>query len=590
MSTPMNAQADAQFRNLPRICVSLVLSILLAPGPDLKSATGASLATPTSVSITLSRETNANLQASTGTMPPRTERWQQDEKKLNGDEHEGHDEGVDVTLVSPTMPSSGVPGVTLVAVTGEDFPKGETPVKVKIHLAPKVEGAGPNAFTSPTSIEKVAARTWRFVFTIPASVKLTRPTNYEVKVSGKLKKDRDEHHDGDNYGRKSEGEDGGNKLDSRNAASLTVEPVLVSKLVFTTQPANGSAGTPLANVVVQVQDASGNVVTGSTASITISSTPAGVGGTTTVAAVNGVATFSNLVFTTAGSYTLTAASTGLTSATSSAFTIGAGAATKLVFTTQPANGSAGTPLANVVVQVQDASGNVVTGSSASITITSTPAGVGGTTTVAAVNGVATFSNLVFTTAGSYTLTAASTGLTSATSSAFTIGAGAATKLVFTTQPANGSAGTPLVSVVVQVQDASGNVVTGSNALITISSTPAGVGGTTTVAAVNGVATFSNLVFTAAGSYTLTAASTGLTSATSNAFTIGAGAATKLVFTTQPANGSAGTSLANVVVQVQDASGNVVTGSSASITITSTPAGVGGTTTVAAVGGVATCGR
>jgi len=248
-------------------------------------------------------------------------------------------------------------------------------------------------------------------------------------------------------------------------ATVTVTP---SKLAFTTQPVNGTAGSPLANVAVSIEDASGAVDTTSTASVTISSTPAGVGGTTTAAAVNGVATFSALSFTKSGSYTLTGSSTGLTSATSSSFTIAAGTATMSAYTTPPANGTAGAPLGNVVVSIEDANGNVVTSSSASVTITSNPAGVGGTTTVAASSGVATFSNLTFTKSGSYTLTAVVSGLTSATSGSITIAPGTATQLVYTTQPVNGTAGTPLANVAVSVEDANGNVVTTSAASIVIS--------------------------------------------------------------------------------------------------------------------------
>jgi hypothetical protein len=58
--------------------------------------------------------------------------------------------------------------------------------------------------------------------------------------------------------------------------------------------------------------------------VTINSAPAGVSGTLTVNAVNGVATFSNLVFTTTGTYTLTASVSGLTAVTSSLISIGAG--------------------------------------------------------------------------------------------------------------------------------------------------------------------------------------------------------------------------------------------------------------------------
>jgi hypothetical protein len=56
----------------------------------------------------------------------------------------------------------------------------------------------------------------------------------------------------------------------------------------------------LSPVVVQLQDNNGNAITGSTAQVTISSTPSGVSGTVTANAVNGVATFSNLVFNSTG--------------------------------------------------------------------------------------------------------------------------------------------------------------------------------------------------------------------------------------------------------------------------------------------------
>jgi len=377
-------------------------------------------------------------------------------------------------------------------------------------------------------------------------------------------------------------------------AIVTVTP---SQLAFTTQPANGTAGSPLANVAVSVEDANGNVVPGSTASVTISSTPGGVGGTTTVAAVNGVATFSNLVFTKAGSYTLTAASTGLTGATSNSLTIAAGAATMSAYTTPPANGTAASPLANVVVSVEDANGNVVPGSTASITITSTPAGVSGTTTVTAVNGVATFSNLVFTKAGSYTLTSAGTGLTSATSNSFTIAAGAATTLAFTVQPTNAIAGAAITPAVqVSIEDANGNVVTTATNAVTIAigTNPGGgtLSGTATAAAVAGVATFSTLSIDKTGTgYTLAASSAGFTGATSTAFNVTPGTPAKLAFTVQPTNVVAGAAIAPAVqVSIEDAKGNVVTSDTSSVSITISAGGAfsgSSTTTVAASSGVAT---
>ena len=88
----------------------------------------------------------------------------------------------------------------------------------------------------------------------------------------------------------------------------------------------------------------------------------------------------------------------------------------------------------------------------------------------------------------------------------------------------GFAITPAVTVT--VQDAYGNTITSSNASIAVAigTNPGGgtLSGTKTVAAVNGVATFSTLSIDKAGTgYTLTAASSGLTGATSGAFNISA---------------------------------------------------------------------
>lgn len=75
-------------------------------------------------------------------------------------------------------------------------------------------------------------------------------------------------------------------------------------------------------------------------------------------------------------------------------------------------------MATVVVQVQDTYGNLVTASSASISLKSAPAGV--STAANAASGVATFSNLVINTSGAYTWAASSSGVTSATSNSFVI--------------------------------------------------------------------------------------------------------------------------------------------------------------------------
>jgi hypothetical protein len=92
--------------------------------------------------------------------------------------------------------------------------------------------------------------------------------------------------------------------------------------------------------------------------------------------------------------------------------------TQLKFAGPVSSWPPGTAIAPVMVQVQDPGGSLVTSSNASVTVTSNPAGV--SSTVTAVNGVATFNSLIFNTAGNYILTATSPGLTSATSNTFSI--------------------------------------------------------------------------------------------------------------------------------------------------------------------------
>ena len=395
---------------------------------------------------------------------------------------------------------------------------------------------------------------------------------------------------------------------SGTSASITISAAAANKLSFTQSPSNTVAGVAFASQpVVTVQDQYGNTVTTDTSSVTIAVT----GGTATLsgcaanpkAASAGVATFGGCTITTAGTYTLTATDGSLTSAVSGSFTISAAAANKLSFTTQPGGGTSNTAwTTQPTVTVQDAYGNTVTSSNASIIVAiGTNPGTGtlsGTMTVAAVNGVATFSNLsIDHVATGYTLTAASSGLTGATSNSFTITAGAASRLSFTTQPGGGTSNTAWTTQpTVTVQDAYGNTVTTATTQITLAiTTPAGANLTCTANPQNaaaGIDVFAGCRIDKAGTYTLTATATGLASATSNSFTITAGAANKLAFTTQPTNKVAGFAITPAVtVTVQDAYGNTVTSSNASITVAigTNPGGgtLSGTKTVAAVNGVAT---
>jgi hypothetical protein len=201
-------------------------------------------------------------------------------------------------------------------------------------------------------------------------------------------------------------------------------------------------------------------------------------------------------------------------------------------------------------------------------------------------------------AGSNTLTAtdaAASGVTGGTT--FAVSTAGASKLTLTTQPSNGTSGTALTTQpVVAVQDAYGNTVTSDTSNVSIAlTTPAGATLTCTAnpkAAVAGIATFAGCKVDKTGIYTLTATDGSLTSAVSTSFTISAGTASKLAFSTQPGNGTGGTALATQPsVTVQDTGGNTVTSDTSNVSIAlTTPAGATLTCTAnpkAAVSGIAT---
>ncbi len=389
------------------------------------------------------------------------------------------------------------------------------------------------------------------------------------------------------------------------SSTFAVSVGAASQLVFAQPPTNSAAGAAISPAIrVEVRDASGNLLTSSSANVTLAlgNNPGGstLSGTQTRAAVSGVATFNDLSLDRVGSgYTLLATSGALPSAESASFSVAAGTASQLVFLQQPSNTVAGAAITPAVsVAVRDASGNTVTSFSGTLTVSlgaGSPAGsvLAGTTSVTLASGVGTFSDLSIAQAGTgYSLQATVSGLSPVLSTPFAIQVGGASKLVLTQQPTNAVSGSSLSpSVVAEIQDAVGNRVA-STATVTVAfaNNPTGavLSGTLSRAAVGGVVTFNNLSVNLVGTgYTLRLSSGGLTAATSSAFDISAGAASRLAFTQQPSGTSAGSFLGIVTVEVQDAAGNRITGSSASVGLTiSGGAVLTGTTPRTAASGVA----
>ncbi len=379
----------------------------------------------------------------------------------------------------------------------------------------------------------------------------------------------------------------GDMLTAGTSGTFTVVAGTASKVVFGTQPSSTMAGAVITPAVTAlIEDANGNVVS-STANVTIAigTNPGGgvLGGTLTVAAAAGTATFSNLTISKGGAgYVLTATSSGLTSAASSAFNV---TATKLAITTiSPASPTAGSSF-SVTVQAQDPSGTATNVSAATAVTLSLATGsgtLGGTLTgtIAAGASSTTISGVTYTKAESgVSLTATRTSgdlLTAGTSSTFTVVAGTASKVVFGTQPSSTMAGAVIApAVTVLIEDANGNVVSSTASVtVAIGTNPGGatLGGTKTVNAVAGTATFSTLTVSKGGvGYTLTATSGTLTSATSSAFNV---TATKLAITTiSPASPTAGSSF-SVTVQAQDPSGTATNVSAATGVTLSLATGTG----------------
>src|SRR3989441_2355759 len=104
-------------------------------------------------------------------------------------------------------------------------------------------------------------------------------------------------------------------------------PSAATKLAFTVQPTNAAGAQPITPAVqVAVQDAVGNTVSAATNAVTVAlgSNPGGgtLGGTMTVSAVQGIATFADLRIDQPGSgYTLGVSAAGLSGATSTPFAV-----------------------------------------------------------------------------------------------------------------------------------------------------------------------------------------------------------------------------------------------------------------------------
>lgn len=350
----------------------------------------------------------------------------------------------------------------------------------------------------------------------------------------------------------------GNAVRSGSLMASTPFPS-AAKLAFTVQPKNGTAGTNLATITVEIQDTDGMVVGNATSAVAL--TVNGVTGfdPSPVAADKGVATFTNVRIDKAGTgYTLTATSGGLTPATSTAFDISHAPAAHLELTGLPSTLVSGTGQ-SVTVSVRDAYGNLVDDYSDTVSFTSTdaaatkPANYSFTT---ADKGQHTFPGVILRTEGSQSLTVSASGLTDGKQTT-EVTAAPAGKLVLTGLPAEVTSG-DTVSVTVEALDGSGARDTAYTGTVHFTSSdaravlPADYAFTGTDA---GIKTFSVKLITVATT-SLTVTDTVKTTFTATASTtVKWGSVSKLVLAS-PDTATAGTPF-SVTVSAYDAQDNLV---------------------------------
>jgi hypothetical protein len=385
-------------------------------------------------------------------------------------------------------------------------------------------------------------------------------------------------------------------------ATATERPA--ASLAFGQQPTNSLMGAQLMPAVtVKALDDHGRVVTGFTGSISIAfdANPgsATLGGTLSRNAVAGVATFNDLTVSAAGTgYTLAASSTGLATVASDAFDVEQVPAGLSLFAGGSQNANIRATLSPIVVKVADANGNGAPGVAVNFAVATGGGSVDVATAVTDANGLAQTTWTLGNTVGTQSITATSGTLAG---SPLTITAEAtplpAIGIAFVQQPTTAAVNATISpAVTVRAVDSDGGTVTGFAGIITVTfdQNPGNgtLSGTTSVAAVNGVATFADLSINAVGTgYELKASATALPAVSSSEFDVTPGAPAALAFVVQPSSAIAGSVITPAItVKVVDAFGNTVTTASTQVTIGFNgiiDALLAGTKTVNAVNGVAT---
>ena len=370
---------------------------------------------------------------------------------------------------------------------------------------------------------------------------------------------------------------------SGTETGITVKPAALAKLVVSGFPTGPIAGTAY-NFTVSATDPFGNVITGYSGTVTLTSTDPNASfspATYTFTPANaGIHSFSAM-FETAGLQSINAFdSTNNLSGSETGITVKPAALAKLVVTGFPASTTAGTA-GNFTVSATDASGNLITSYLGTVTLTSTDPNASFSpatyTFTAADGGTHTFS-ATLKTAGVQSIKASDTGNSSITGSlpGIVVQAAAARTLAVTGFPTTDTAG-GTAQVTVTAYDAYGNVAAGYTGTVAVSSSdghallPADY---TFTAGDAGQHTFAVTLKTA-GTQSITVSDTLTPSLTDSEIGISVlpAAAKTLTVTGFPATETAGVS-DQVTVTAYDAYGNVAAGYTGTVGLSSSDSHAG----------------
>ncbi len=362
-----------------------------------------------------------------------------------------------------------------------------------------------------------------------------------------------------------------------NQSGIMVQAAAAKTFTVTGYPLDDTAG--VANdVTVTAYDAYGNVATGYTGTVDLTSTdPHAVLPSSYAfgAADDGQHRFAvTLEMAGTRSITATAESTASLTATQSGITVNPATASILKVTGFPTSDTAGAA-ETMTVTAYDAFGNVATGYTGTVSFTSTDpkAVLPSSYTFPGTTGTYTFP-VTLETAGMQTITATDSMQSSIAGfeSGLAVYAAAASSLKVTGFPASDTAGTS-VTVTVTAYDAYGNVATGYTGTVSLTSTDpkAALPPSFTFPGTTGTHTFSVTLETA-GLQSITATETGPSSltATQSGITVQPAAAQILAVTGLPATVMAGAA-SSVTVTAYDAYGNVATEYTGTISFSSSDA-------------------